>query len=164
LIKLQSDFLGPYFVEDGYIVRPMARNSLKLTGELTSARLQGGDSFKVTDLNDDQETWHSTMKEIVYLEANRFLKPADFERFVCLASGAIVCRFGQDAYPRVMELFPQGFDAAMPHVQSHTSLAQVIERSYYRRLAQNHFQKARAIRDGETPRFGMSTDVMTRKS
>jgi hypothetical protein len=162
VIKLQSDFLGPYFVEDGFIIRPMAPNTLKLTGELSSSRHEG-DTYLVIDLNDEQEIWYATMKEIVYLEANRFLKPADFERFACLASGAVVCQFGQHLYPRVMELFPDGYDPAMPHVQGHLSMAKIIERSYYRRLAQNHFIKARAIRDGETPLFGMSTDLMTRK-
>ena len=163
MIKLQSDFLGPYIVEDGAIVRPMAPNTLKLSGELESRRNGTGESYTVSDLNDDQEVWHPTMKEIVYLEAHRFLKPAEFERFVCLGSAATVFRVGSDIYPRIVGLFTDGFDPALPHMKSHLSLAKVIEGSYYRRLAKNHFTKARAIRDGMTPRFGMSTDVMTRK-
>lgn len=163
MIKLQNDFLGPYFVEDADIIRPMTANTLKLSGELSSSRIAGADAYTVTDSNDEQETWYSTMKEIVYLEAEHFLKRPEFERFVCMACGASVCRFGRELYPRVAELFPDGYDAAMPHVQSHANLAKVIERAYYRRLAQNHFTKARAIRDGETALYGMSTDVMTRK-
>ena len=163
MINLQKDFLGPYFVEDGYIVRPMKKNTLKLAGELTSARIQGGDAYTVTDLNDEQETWHSTMKEIVYLEANRFLKPGDFERFVCLASAEAVFTFGHEVYPRIVELFPDGYDATLPQARSNAGLAKVIEKSFYRRLAQNHFSKARAIRDGDPSLYGMSTDVMTRK-
>lgn len=163
MLKLQSDFLGPYFVDGGRIIRPMAPNTLRLAGELTSRPVAAGDAYTVSDLNDDEETWRPTMKEIVYLEAKHFLKVPDFERFVCLASGAVVCRFGRDVYPQVTDLFPNGYSADLPQVKSNMSLASVIERSYFRRLAENHFMKARAIRDGDTPRFGMSTDVMTRK-
>lgn len=164
MINLQSDFLGPYFVEDGSIVRPMKKNTLKLSGELTSTRIDAGNAYNVTDLNDEQEIWRATMKEIVYLEANHFLKPADFERFVYLASAETLCAFGRELYPHVMELFPDGYDPELPQARSHASLAKVIERSYYRRLAQNHFNKARAIRDGDPSLYGMSTDVMTRKA
>ncbi len=163
MIKLQSDFLGPFFVEDGSIVRPMALSALKLSGELDSARVNGANTYRVTDANDDEETWPATMGEIVYNEARRFLKPADFERFVCLACGEAVCKYNSIAYPKVAQLFPDGFDPAMQHVQAHERMVKVIERSYYRRLAQNHFTKARSIRDGETELYGMSTDVMTRK-
>ncbi len=162
MIKLQSDFLGPFFVEDRVIVRPMGRNTLKLTGELSSARAGQSGGYIVTDSNDEQETWRATMKEIIYLEANRFLKQPDFERFVCLASGEVICEFGPDTYPRVKELFPDGFKDSMQHVQAHYKMASVIERSYYRRLAQNHFIKANAIRDGDKQMYGLSTDVMTR--
>ncbi|MGA2548962.1 MAG: hypothetical protein ABSF50_02345 [Burkholderiaceae bacterium] len=161
-IKLQYDFLGPFFVDSGNVIRPMGRNGLKLTGELAATRIHGTQAYTVTDLNDDQETWHATMKEVTYLEAQRFLKTLEFERFVCLASGQIVCKFGRALYPSVMQHFPQDYDANLPHVRSHLSLARTIERSYYRRLAQNHFMKARALRDGDMQLYGMSTDVITK--
>lgn len=163
MIKLQSDFLGPYFVEDGCIIRPMGKNGLKLTAELSSARRKNENTYLVTDMNDDQEVWYPTMSEIVYLEARRFLKQPDFERFVAVACGAIACRHGASIYPRVQELFPNGYSEDLPHVVSNLNLCKVIERSYYRRLSKNHFEKAKALRDGEKSLYGISTDVITKQ-